>query len=234
MRPKVGVALPVYNGRRYLERCLTSLQAQTYGVSVYIVDDGSTDETMDFLLKRPTWYTEYRNYPFKGRQGWPKALNLAAKAAIQDRCELIFPMACDDFLRLDAIQQLTSLIFNGGYDWALCYGQQVGGEDVVQVCQEGITLAEMATSAPLTNYGLYPTRLWHDLNGYPTDVGLPGSFGYKEDHAFHIKLMQAGATNYGVVKEPLYYYVMHPGQLHEAGLARDREAMELIRKRYGL
>lgn len=42
----VSVVVPVYNGEQYIERCLNSLGAQTYGnIEVHIVDDGSTDST---------------------------------------------------------------------------------------------------------------------------------------------------------------------------------------------
>ena len=43
-RPTVSVILPIYNVEKYLEECLDSLAAQTYGnYEVVIVDDGSPD-----------------------------------------------------------------------------------------------------------------------------------------------------------------------------------------------
>ena len=42
--PLVSVIVPVYNGKRYLTRCVRSLQAQTVqNMEIILVDDGSTD-----------------------------------------------------------------------------------------------------------------------------------------------------------------------------------------------
>lgn len=43
---KVSVIVPVYNGQRYLEKCITSILGQTYSqLELILVDDGSTDST---------------------------------------------------------------------------------------------------------------------------------------------------------------------------------------------
>ena len=46
MSPKISIIIPVYNVSGYLEGCLDSILAQTFqDYDVYVVDDGSTDET---------------------------------------------------------------------------------------------------------------------------------------------------------------------------------------------
>lgn len=48
----VDIILPVYNGEEYLSEALDSVLAQTYTEWVcYIVDDGSTDKTIDIINK---------------------------------------------------------------------------------------------------------------------------------------------------------------------------------------
>lgn len=228
---KIGIVVPVYNALPHIERCLTTLDAQTYPVQVYVVDDASDDGTLQFLIDRPHLYTKLEHTV--ERSGWPKTLNQAASAAMLDGCDAIFTMNADDFLRLDCIAECVNKLAEG-YDWVVCNAQQIGGENVVQVAREGATLEDLKDSAPLTNYALIPMSVWSAVGGYPTDVSLPGSWGYKEDHAFVISTLIAGLGNYGVVNEPVYYYVMHEGQLHESGVPRHEEAMELIRRKYGL
>ncbi|PZM67231.1 glycosyltransferase family 2 protein [Paenibacillus dendritiformis] len=54
MRPKISVIIPVYNVQEYLENCLESVVQQTIGIEnleVIIVNDGSTDNSVDIIRK---------------------------------------------------------------------------------------------------------------------------------------------------------------------------------------
>lgn len=230
VHPRVGVCIPSYNAKKYLETCLTTLRAQTYPVNIYIVDDSSTDGTYGFLRDRPEWYDFYAMNT--KREGWPVTLNRAVAAAISDGCDAVFLMNADDFLRLDAIEKAVDALQN--HDWVVCNAQQIGAENVVQACKTNATLEDFRTYPPLTNYALVPSKIWKEIGGYPNDVSLPNSWGYKEDWAFWIEMFQHGYTNYAVITEPVYYYVMHPEQLHEPGELRHEEAKKLIMDKYGL
>src|SRR5665213_2124974 len=117
---KVGVIVPAYNALPYIECCLTTLWAQTHPVSIYVVDDASTDGMSEFLQDRPAWYTQY--YRHNTRCGWPLSLDRAADMAIADGCEAVFVMNADDFLRIDCIEKCVKAIV--GHDFAIVYGQQ--------------------------------------------------------------------------------------------------------------
>ena len=46
--PAIAVVVPVHNGAAFLQQCLASLAAQTFGdFACFVVDDGSTDESAE-------------------------------------------------------------------------------------------------------------------------------------------------------------------------------------------
>lgn len=52
MKPVVSVIIPVYNGEKYIERCLDSIVNQSYeNIEIIIVNDGSLDGTNEKIKK---------------------------------------------------------------------------------------------------------------------------------------------------------------------------------------
>ena len=46
MQPLISVIVPVHNGQDYLEKCIESIEKQTYdNLEIFIINDGSTDNT---------------------------------------------------------------------------------------------------------------------------------------------------------------------------------------------
>ena len=49
-QPKISIIIPVYNTSKYLKKCLNSVINQTYkNYNVIIVNDGSTDNSLDII-----------------------------------------------------------------------------------------------------------------------------------------------------------------------------------------
>lgn len=48
-----GIVVPVYNGARFVERCIDSILSQSFrDYELIVVDDGSTDETLDIVKEK--------------------------------------------------------------------------------------------------------------------------------------------------------------------------------------
>jgi len=79
--PRLSIITAVYNGKKYIEQCIDSIQTQTYGdVQHIIIDGGSTDGTQEILQKydhdheRLYWVSE----PDRGiYHAWNKGLAMA-------------------------------------------------------------------------------------------------------------------------------------------------------------
>ena len=73
MNPKVTVAIPNWNGARFLRPCLDSLRAQTFhNFDVAIVDNGSTDDSLCILADD---YPEVRVVRWESNRGVAAAFN---------------------------------------------------------------------------------------------------------------------------------------------------------------
>lgn len=211
---RVGVALPVRNGLRWIETCLTSLRQQTVPVAVYIVDDASTDATADFLTKRPSWYRALIRLPI--HVGWPAAANRAAEEATGDDCDAILTMNADDWLDSSAIAHLHRALTWA--DWAVPWVQQIGGDDVVEVSAERVDAERVKAGVgvrhcPMVGIGLWRTDVWHDLGGFDPAVNDPEVKAGHNEWDLYLRAAQEGYAGV-TVPRVLAYHRVHPAQLH--------------------
>ena len=79
MVPKVTVLIPNYNGKKWLEQCLPTIQKTTYpNYEVLVVNNGSTDQSGEFLKKN---YPDVRVIEIKKNKGYAGANNFGVKYA---------------------------------------------------------------------------------------------------------------------------------------------------------
>jgi glycosyltransferase involved in cell wall biosynthesis len=103
--PAVTVVVAVFNGARTLERCIESVQAQTYPYRELIVmDAGSTDGSVDILEKHDPSITYWESRPDRGiRHAWNKAVERASGDFV------CFLGADDYFAHRDSLARLASV-----------------------------------------------------------------------------------------------------------------------------
>lgn len=113
-KDKISVITPVFNGEKYIKRCIESVQNQTYkNIEHIIVDDGSTDNT----LKICNFFNDKIKIVSKKNEGVSKARNVALEIATG---EYILFLDADDWLEKDMCEELIECIKKNDVDIAVC------------------------------------------------------------------------------------------------------------------
>ena len=100
--PLVSIVIPNYNGLQYLERCLHSIQNQSYtNTETIFVDNGSVDESCDYVAKNFPWVLIIKNSKNLGFSG---GVNTGIRAS---KGEYIFTLNTDTELDPDCLLHLV-------------------------------------------------------------------------------------------------------------------------------
>lgn len=121
-----SVILPVYNEERYLPRCIESLLAQSQpGMEVIVVDDGSTDRTVEIVLgfqkKNKDVILIQQEHAGPG-----VARNNAAKTA---RGKILLFLDADMYFDRDFVKRLLEPILAGKAEGTTGVWQQLGNPE---------------------------------------------------------------------------------------------------------
>ena len=101
---EVGVVVLNYNCHDFLETCIQSVLDQTYkGIAIWIVDNGSTDDSVELVRNR---FADLPLIEIKANRGFA-AMNIGTKAALQNGCKYVFYLDSDAKLEPEAVERLV-------------------------------------------------------------------------------------------------------------------------------
>lgn len=110
----ISVIVPVYNGEKYIKRCLDSIVNQTMfkRLQVIVVDDGSTDDTLNILRDYEKNHKNIivLNIP---NAGVSNARNVGIEAATGDYIAFV---DSDDWIDCDCYEKMYSKAMESGTD----------------------------------------------------------------------------------------------------------------------
>ena len=105
--PLISIIVPVYNVRKYLPRCVQSLQDQTYPrIEILLVDDGSTDSTGSLCDRMANADPRIRVF-HKRNGGSSSARNLGI---LEAKGEYLGFVDSDDYVEPDMYEKLYNAI----------------------------------------------------------------------------------------------------------------------------
>lgn len=101
---KVSVIVAVYNGEKYLDRCLDSLARQTFSdIEIICVDDASTDSSLQMLRRRAEADSRIRVLHHDDNLGPATSRNEALAVCTGD---IITFLDCDDWFADDTVEKM--------------------------------------------------------------------------------------------------------------------------------
>lgn len=223
MEPTVSIIVPVYNGEKYIRRCVDSILHQEYtDYELLLTDDGSTDSSgkicdeytaMDSRVrvfhKPNTGVSDTRNYAMDQARGtylqfvdsddWltPDATKLFVRAAAEHHCDMVIA----DFYRV--------------------VGKRISHKGDIE--EEGVLGREAYAAHMMANPAdFYYGVLWNKL--YRRDIvkkhqlRMDAALSWCEDFLFNLEYIYHAKTFYAL-QAPVYYYVKTEGSLVSQGMS---------------
>ena len=215
--PMVSIIVPVYNGEKSIERCLRSIQNQSYTKNEEIVvNDGSTDHT-EKVIKKYVEEDARFHYIKKDNTGVSDSRNIGMASAkgeyfqFVDGDDWLVKRATEEFVRTAQLYDCDMVIS----DFYRVCGRKImvkGHIDMGPVITR-TKFAEYMMKAPAN---FYYGVLWNKF--FKADIIRKFSLvcdtdlDWCEDFRFNLEYLQY-VGNVGVIDRPLYYYVKTKGSL---------------------
>ena len=216
-QPLVSIIVPVYNGEKTIERCLRSIQNQSYSnIEVLVVNDGSSDHT-DRIIKKYARRDSRFRYIEKENTGVSDSRNVAMAEAKGDYFQFVDG---DDWLVKQATEEFVNTALTFGCDMVISDFYRVCGRRIYT--KGHIDAGPVITRMKYAEYmmeapaNFYYGVLWNKF--FRADIirtfALKCSLqlDWCEDFQFNLEYLQY-VGKVGVIRKPLYYYVKTKGSL---------------------
>lgn len=202
-RPAVSVVVPCYNGGRFLDGLMASLDRQTFrDFEIVIVDDGSTDpETLRNLAGLAGRARVIR----QDNKGPSAARNLGVRDA---RADILFMLDCDDTIEPAFLQDTVRALRTAepGVGMVFTDLRLVGAES--GVVHRYFNRFDLLFTNTMSSGLVLRRRVFEMAGGYDESMRE----GY-EDWDFSLRLSNAGVRGIGIA-QPLYVYYIGSDDTH--------------------
>lgn len=238
----ITIIIPCYNAEKEIDRCLQSVEEQTMGIEnfqIILVDDASTDATMEKLL---SWQAKY---PYQiqiihnrrnRRQGTCR--NLGMQHA---KGEYVAFLDADDWIEPDMYEKMYTVAQIGDCDmvqcanstdtrlryWSTLQEKYTGKVDRLIAMDTDEDRGRMIASNLLGTYVV--TKLYRRDFIEICDLKFPEDLLYED--IYWMGLLNCYVQRIGIVEERLYHYYMNPESVSRTrNEPRNRDILEVNRR----
>ncbi len=219
---KISVIIPCYNVASFIDRCMTSVVAQTIGMDaleIICIDDASADDTRNCLLRWEQLYPDHIlliRQEVNRRQGAARNIGLFTASS-----EWIAYVDADDWLEPDYLERLYKAAVQYSCDVAACSWRSDRSDSLVYFEQEPESQEQYITADTkeitkqmLMNKGL-SIAAWGKLirRDFLVDheIYFPEGLTYEDE--YWMPLLHIYAVNICFVNKPLYHYFVNNGSV---------------------
>lgn len=126
MNKIVSIIIPIYNKKKYIDTCLTSITKQTYtALDVILIDDGSTDGSYDICKEWENSDSRIKVFK-KNNGGVGSARNFGLEKAKGEYITFVDP---DDQLKMECIEKLYIALQQNNADLSYCFAMDISDFD---------------------------------------------------------------------------------------------------------
>ncbi len=163
--PKVSVIVTCHNYGQYLAQCIDSLIAQTWeNVEIIVVDDGSTDDTMQIAQR----YGDIVTYIWQKNSGQPA---YPRNAGIEYSCgELVMCLDADDWIEPSMIEECVRMFLKHPEASIVYPGTQCFGTGDDMFAAGPYSFERLLKECIIVCCSIFRREVWEATGGYKTNV----------------------------------------------------------------
>lgn len=195
MNKKVAILLVLFNEENHIERLSKSIINQSYKeISVYAIDNNSSDSTVSLLLKHLPGVNIIRSTE---NLGFAKGNNIIASIAADNNEELLFILNTDMELEYDCVRNLADIITEKD--------DVIGAGPLVYLGSEEGRTSNIQCYADKSNFNNATTQTLYQGPDYIFDE-LPDSINVNTLHGGSFMIRSSVVSEIGLFNEDNFMY----------------------------
>ena len=216
----ISVIIPVYNGEKYIRKCLDSVINQTKKeIEIVVVNDGSTDNTESIIKE----YKDKRIKYFKNTNhgiGYSRNFGVSKSSG-----KYIMFLDSDDYIDKDECKLLYEKCLEDDLDISICDFYKVYNNNLIEVNLGDFKSSSLKDNPDIITEFLNPWgKLYNKKILTDNKIKFVENLKY-EDAPFVIETF-CNAKKIGKVNKALHYYVIHG---NSETTVRDEKCFDILK-----